>query len=124
VAVSFTVAGHPASPNQVRSKHWRAIYKHNTPIKNECFLRASSTRPTKPYQIIRLAICLEKTGTFYDDDNAVGVCKVLQDAVVRAGWVVDDSPGHVQLEVTQRRGWPKQARITITPLDGEVVPHG
>ena len=51
-----------------------------------------------------------------DPDNRVAACKPLIDAIVRAGFLKDDSPNWLELDVIERkvgRSEDKRTRVTI-----------
>lgn len=48
-----------------------------------------------------------------DVDNLVGGCKPVIDAMVKLGWLVDDSPEHVVVTYHQAKSTRKMARTEI-----------
>lgn len=48
-----------------------------------------------------------------DPDNATAACKPLLDAIRRLGWLVDDSPAHLELVVSQERGKSHAVRVKL-----------
>jgi hypothetical protein len=52
----------------------------------------------------RRKLAIERVGTkLLDQDNLVSGCKLLIDEIKRRNLIVDDSPAHVELVVTQRQ---------------------
>jgi predicted nucleic acid-binding Zn ribbon protein len=46
----------------------------------------------------------KNSGPASDEDNMVARCKVILDALTRRGWIADDSPKWISLEVREERG--------------------
>jgi Holliday junction resolvase RusA-like endonuclease len=51
-----------------------------------------------------------------DPDNLVASCKPILDAIVHWGLVFEDDPEHIEIEVTQAKGKPRQTTIRIENL--------
>jgi len=65
---------------------------------------------------------VRRCGRFYDQVNLEGACKYLEDALVHARIVVDDSPEHMTRVVRQEKA-PKGERgvvVTVTEMLTEV----
>lgn len=67
-----------------------------------------------PYQRAQVTINRQSRGQL-DPDNLVGSVKPVIDALRHAAILVNDSPDHIQLTVTQSRG-PALTRIEIQSL--------
>lgn len=64
----------------------------------------------------RLTITMHRP-RLLDTDNAYAICKAVVDAVVREGWLVDDSPRYVDIAVRQVKATGKAWRGTVLELE-------
>lgn len=105
----------PSSPNYLRGKHWRVRWRE-TKLWNEevglAILQARHQDP--PYPLAQVTIDRRSRGEL-DPDNLVGSVKPVIDALRHAAILVNDSPDHIKLTITQSRGDPL-TRIEIQPL--------
>jgi hypothetical protein len=108
----------PCSPNDLLGFHWR-YRKRNTDLwKREIFyalVQAGYTNP-EPYERARVTIHRQSKRTL-DPDNLVGAVKPVVDALRYAQVVLDDSPAHLELIVTQEGVYNSPPRLSI-----EVIP--
>lgn len=105
----------PSSPNYLRGKHWRVRWRESKLWNEEvglAILQAKHREP--PYQRAQVTINRRSRGQL-DDDNLWGSVKPVIDALRHAAILVNDSPDHIKLTVTQSRGIPL-TRIEINPV--------
>jgi len=83
--------------------HWtkyRAARKHWSLL---VMVAKSQAKQTLLEPLARASVRVERHGKYtLDEDNLVGGCKVLIDALKDNGLIVDDSPEHLSLTVEQR----------------------
>jgi Holliday junction resolvase RusA-like endonuclease len=105
----------PSSPNMLRSKHWRVRYRETKLWREEIGYAVLQIKPSlAPIPKAKVAIERRSKGIM-DTDNLYGCVKPVIDGLRHAGVLVDDSPDHIELTVTQSRGTPL-TRIQIQPV--------
>lgn len=95
----------PPSLNVLLRMHWRdrAALAKNWQRQVWYELCQVLDRPFKPLE--RASVTIERRSPrMTDADNCYGACKVCVDALKVAGVIIDDSPEHIALIVTQARG--------------------
>jgi Holliday junction resolvase RusA-like endonuclease len=116
--LTITVAGLPPSPN--RRMAWQARRRLVKPLVDAVVLQCRTLGLEQPLARARVQFTLIHTrGRLRDADNAQSSCKLLLDALVLGGLLVDDGPDHVALvAIVQVYGvlpcvtievWPAQA---------------
>jgi len=107
----------PSSPNYLRGKHWRVRWRESKLWNEEVFIAILQTKPRRlplePIERAKVIINRQSRGEL-DPDNLVGCVKPVIDALRYSNVLLDDSPDHIQLTVTQSRGAPL-TRIEIQP---------
>lgn len=111
----------PASPNELLGFHWRYRKKNCDLWQREVYyaLVQAGHRNLIPYGRAQVSIDRHSHGEL-DPDNLIGSVKPILDALRYAHVLVDDSPAHLVLKVTQRRCPRKaapQTLIEIQPLE-------
>lgn len=76
---------------------------------------AADAFPTAPLQKARITIVRHGRRQL-DTDNLYGGTKLLVDSLVREGFVIDDSPDHIELIVTQKLTKTPKTTIRIEAL--------
>ena len=108
----------PPSPNYLLSKHWRYRHRNSQLWKHEIgvALYQAGYRDRIPYPKAKVNIeRRSRGGRGLDPDNLVGSVKPVLDGLRYAQVLLDDSPDHIELTVTQSRG-PALTRIHIEPI--------
>lgn len=111
----------PASPNQLLGAHWRHRHRNSQTWQDEIWFalhQAGYSTQRTPYARARVTIDRRSRGEL-DPDNLVGSVKPVIDALRYAHVLVDDSPKHLELVVTQLRDHrvPPRTLITIQALE-------
>ncbi len=110
----------PVSPNYLRGKHWRYRHKNSTVWNQEIYYAVHQARVHRdpPYEHAKVTIHRRSKGEL-DPDNLVACVKPVIDALRYAKVLVDDSPAHLKLEVTQScsHKLPPQTLIKIEPIN-------
>jgi hypothetical protein len=110
----------PESPNNFLGFHWRHRQNNSKLWQQEVYfaLRKGHLGPALPYPKARVHIERRSRGQL-DPDNLVGCVKPIIDALRYALVLIDDSPDHLMLQVTQIRSFrlPPRTRIEIQPLE-------
>lgn len=106
------------SPNELLGKHWRVRFKNQQTWRQEIYYAVRAARVAGdarvlPYPKARVSIERRSRGTL-DEDNLYGSAKPVIDGLRYAYVIVDDSPNHIRLTVTQSRG-KARTRIEVTP---------
>lgn len=108
----------PPSPNNLVG-HWRFRHRNTQLWRNEVYYAVvqSSERPSAPYPKATVSIDRRSIGIL-DEDNLVASMKPVIDGLRHAGVLLDDSPAHMKLSVTQTqsRKLPPRTRIEIQPV--------
>jgi hypothetical protein len=105
----------PESPNQLRRFHWRHRHRHDNLWKEEVWYAVLITKPMGvPFAKAQITIDRRSHGQL-DEDNLVSAMKPVIDALRHAQVIVDDTPAHIRLTVTQSRGIPR-TRIEVHSL--------
>lgn len=76
---------------------------------------ATRQKPGDPKRLVEI-VFHKKRPPLSDDDNRVSRCKVPLDAIVRRGWLVDDSPEFCKLEAREEIGQHTQTVIAISEM--------
>lgn len=107
----------PNSPGMHWAKKARLIREARNLV--GCLARLERTRmklskATSP-ATVHLVLVRGKGQRILDSDNAVGMCKVIRDSLIDAGWLVNDDPKHLlDYTVTQERGPNPAVRVEVT----------
>ena len=104
----------PPSQNQLLRMHWRRravaldawIFWVKAQAQEQNLSEAPAWRITVG--------CLFKVARLMDEDNAQARFKLIGDALVRAGMVVDDNPNALQLAVFQRKVARTEQGVELT----------
>lgn len=103
VAVEWTLPIIPAAFNTLNWGHWARKKREADrwklaarSISRGPFLQGAAARRMK------LTITVHRKGV-QDPDNAVASCKYLVDALVRRGWLPDDTTEWLELEVREKK---------------------
>jgi hypothetical protein len=113
----------PPSPNALLGFHWRHRHRNSAVWQKEIvYALLTSGQPLQrlPYERARVTIHRQSRGEL-DPDNLVASTKPILDALRYARVLVDDSPKHLELVVTQARDHRVTpfTRIQIQPLEAE-----
>lgn len=112
------------SPNVSKNWHWaqrsghtKRIYTAVIATLGRCHIPADGKR------LVEITLIGPRD---LDPDNATAACKPLLDAIRRLGWLVDDSPAHLELVVTQERGKSHAVRVKLglPRTEGRFGPSG
>jgi Holliday junction resolvase RusA-like endonuclease len=113
----ITIEGaHPPSPNQ--RLHALTRFRVVRPLAASAYWQARALAPAQPYERVTLLARFVYPRTrpqMRDPDNCVASLKEIVDAVVRAGLVVDDGPGRIDLQVVQQIGERRRLVLEVTP---------
>jgi len=108
------------SLNSQIGQHWRHRKRTADLWQNEVYyaLHQAGLTPAEPFPKARVAIRREGKREL-DQDNLTGSAKPILDALRYAHVLVDDSPAHVELVVTQlaRSKGPVRTVIEVTALE-------
>lgn len=53
----------------------------------------------------------------YDYDNLVSGCKPILDSLKSLGYIIDDSPEHIELSITDEKSIERQTIIEVLPCE-------
>lgn len=110
----------PPSPNNLLGSHWRYRAKNSELWRTEIAVAVHQAGgpPAKPYPRAKVTIDRRSRGEL-DPDNLVGSVKPVLDGLRYARVLVDDTPKHLELVVTQSRTCRNRPRtlIEIQPLE-------
>lgn len=110
------------SPNVTMRMHWRRRREYNRQVLEAVWLaaRQAGIRGRPKWTPIELDIEL-RCGGVMDEDNAVGACKPLIDALTKLGIIPDDSPVHIPKppNVTQKKAPRNERGASIRISVGE-----
>jgi Holliday junction resolvase RusA-like endonuclease len=117
--ISITIPRVPQSINALMRIHWRYRQKHSKLWNDEVFFalhQAGYLQPRTPYA--KAKVTIHRAGRReLDPDNLVASIKVVVDALRYAHVLVDDSPKHIKLIVTQSGCYNRpHTRIDVQPL--------
>jgi hypothetical protein len=115
----------PMSLNHLLRMHWRHQRRDAQLWQREIWFALVQThsRPEAPYPRAKVSICRQSHGEL-DPDSLTGCVKHIIDALRYAQVLVDDTPAHLVLTVTQWRCPRKvapQTLIEIQPLPPNVT---
>jgi len=108
----------PETPNNFLGFHWRHRQRNSALWQQEISYALVGRRPPEPYAKARVSIERCSRGEM-DPDNLVACVKPIIDALRYACVLVDDSPKHLVLQVSQTRCPRKltpHTKIEIDPL--------
>lgn len=107
----------PESPNNFLGFHWRHRDRNSKLWQMEIHYALMGRRPPQPYERAKVHIDRRSRGEL-DKDNLYGCVKPVIDALRYSKVLVDDSPKHLELDVTQSRSFklPPRTLIEIEPL--------
>lgn len=110
----------PPSPNNLLGAHWRHRAKNSELWRTEIAVAVHQAggKPYRPWPRARVTIHRRSRGQL-DPDNLVASMKPVIDGLRYAGVLLDDSPKHIELVVTQHRTakLPPYTLIEIEPLE-------
>ena len=98
--LTWTFQRVPLTLNQLLRTHWRARSRDLEDWKWQILSVAGNRHRLAKKSRVRLKILVFR-GRLQDPDNRYGSVKHLVDALVRLGWLVDDSDFWLQLEVVE-----------------------
>lgn len=115
------------SPNVTKNWHWAQRSRHTSEVLKATWATLGRCH-VPPTGKRRVEVTLVGPRDL-DPDNATAAVKPLLDAIRRLGWLVDDSPAHLDLVVTQERGKAHEIRVKITEhvsgaLEGSRIDSG
>lgn len=103
----------PKSPNELRGS-WRIAWRQSKDWRT--YVSVICGRPKVPCKAKRRLEIITSRKRRLDPDNAVASLKPVIDALKRAGWIRNDSPKWLELEVSQDVGLPR-TRILLREAD-------
>lgn len=114
---AFTIPEPTPSVNRLHGYHWsrkrRERQKWGWLVKQARL--AAGIYPTAPSSRVRLTI--RRYGPrMLDHSNFVAGLKWLEDALVAEGFLVDDSPAHLEPDYAQHTGKPYRTEITVEEI--------
>jgi len=118
--ITLEIPRAPASPNNFLGKHWRFRYRNSQVWQQEVNVALLQAGHTKRVPFQKARITIHRRGRReLDPDNLVGSVKPVIDALRYAQVLVDDSPAHLELEVTQSYSHklPPRTLIKIQPIN-------
>lgn len=116
-SVVIRVPGCPPSLNKLLRMHWakrnllKRQWTNDIKLSAQVMEYAVLMNWAKSRNRLRLRICLRHARLF-DKDNAYGSVKVVLDAIKSLGFIADDSPEFIDLEVTQEKSRTVETVIT------------
>lgn len=111
----------PETPNNFLGFHWRHRQRNSQLWQQEihyALIQAGeSPQQRQPFERAKVHIDRRSRGEL-DKDNLYGCVKPVIDALRYSNVLVDDSPQHLELDVTQSRSFklPPRTLIEIEPL--------
>ena len=118
-SVVIRVPGCPPSLNKILRMHWATRKKLLEAWSSDLWYSASCLGRSatlsgwaRSRARLTVNICLQHNRLF-DKDNAYGSVKVVLDAMKSLGFIADDSPEFIDLEVTQEKSRTVETVITI-----------
>jgi hypothetical protein len=94
-AVTVRIDGLPKLPNAIRYRHWRIVQRERDLWHQLVAAHFCSKRPPKPLQWASLTFVRHSIAP-PDQGNLAASWKDVEDGLVHAGVIVDDSPEHVR----------------------------
>lgn len=116
--IEFTIPKPTPSLNQFYWGHWSKKMKNAKEWRKWVWAArvATGTKELMAMEAHR-HVTVERYGSRkLDRDNFIGGCKGIIDALVKEGFILDDSPAHVSIEYHQYTGKPYR---TIIKIEGE-----
>jgi hypothetical protein len=112
---SWTIPSIPKTHNSIVGKHWKAAYGQKARWRKLIKTVCGERTVTKIYDDkCRVTIDVYRH-TRQDVDNAWASCKPIFDALVRYGWLADDTPEMLESSVTEHvESDKKKQRTEIT----------
>jgi hypothetical protein len=104
----------PLSMNQLLGRHWRRKHREKTTWMQEIQAAYGPGR-YKATGRMRVTITIFNSRQ-YDQDNAVGSCKIVVDALKTLGFIVDDRAKYLDCSVLQEQSSRKH-RHTVIQLE-------
>jgi hypothetical protein len=111
---------HPPSPNQ--RLHALTRFRIVRPLAASAYWQARAPAPTQPYECIAVVATFvypRRRPQMRDPDKCISSLKEIADAVVRAGLVVDDGPGRIDLRLVQQIGERHRLVLEMMPMVGD-----
>lgn len=120
----FTIPLLPLTANQRERAHWRTLAKEKDDWTLMIPMCADLNRQHLGEAPRMVEVVFSKTrGPESDPDGLPYRCKSIMDALVRRGWLYDDSPTYCQLEVREETRAPqKQTTIAISKAISDKQP--
>jgi Holliday junction resolvase RusA-like endonuclease len=99
--------------------HWSAVHKAKKEWTEylSWFALRDRVPKAKPGDKFRIDVVFFRPGPAGDKDNDYANCKVIIDAMKRAGLIVDDSRWHIDLEVCSVSASRSRTRVTRTRIE-------
>lgn len=108
---TFDIPLLPMNRNQRDRAHWA---KRNRELNDWVLVLPQNHQPQPEGERRRVTITFYKrAGVTSDPDNLVARCKVPLDALVKRGWIADDSPKWIELVAGEARAASTGTRIKI-----------
>jgi hypothetical protein len=113
----------PLPTNKANERaHWRVVLAEKKALWVRCYAARNPRPPARPLARVRLAYHLTHGGAVMDWDNKAARLKHVQDWLVNAGYLLDDSPRVIDgvpdlTETPHRRTSEHCVVVTITPLE-------
>lgn len=106
----------PLPPNMANSrKHWRAKLRERQQYEDHAFVWLAANKhkpPRKPLKRATIHATLYTYSTM-DTDNLIARLKWPVDYLVKAGWLVDDDPHHLEWTMPRQAIDRKRPRVEI-----------
>lgn len=116
----ITIPGVPPSQNTLDREHWRVRHERVRSITDALtLLRRSYRLPAPVFELAQVdtQICYSVKRR-HDEPNALGGLKQHVDALVRAGWVLDDDTEHLRFSIPELSvDRPARVEFTLRPAE-------
>jgi Holliday junction resolvase RusA-like endonuclease len=119
--ITLTIPQASPSLNSTTRRHWRVYYRQKKLWQTLIMVAKSQAGVYGRPLFERAKVNIERHGVkLCDVDNLIGGTKVCTDSLRALGLIVDDSPWHIELTVTQRISKEPKTVITIEDLAGQM----
>lgn len=98
--------------------HWRTLHREKAKWYERVYYHARAIKPPAPWDFAEVRYTRFCGYVEPDHDNLVSGTKWIQDALVKAGLFVDDSPDHLLAKHAWARCAPRFKRVLV-----EIVPR-
>lgn len=108
----------PMTANERERAHWRKLKREKDEWTLLIPLASVKNKQTRndPQRLVEVVFCKTR-GPESDPDGLPYRCKSIMDALVRRGWLFDDSPRYARLIVREETRAPqKQTTIAVTEI--------